>query len=146
MVHWMLKRIVLILVSLSLLSGFASQSSQPATELTVEMIDFAYAPSSIALPAGQPVTLTLKNTGKIEHDFVVETIDATTKVIQDNGSDAHRAHSAEQNYDLHISARPGETSIVQLTIAKSGTYQIICSVEGHKEAGIIGELIVLEQE
>jgi uncharacterized cupredoxin-like copper-binding protein len=142
----MLKRVLLILVFLVLLTACASKASQPETELIVEMSDFAYSPSSITLPAGQPVTLSLNNTGKIEHDFVVEAIDATTEVIQDNGSNAHHAHGAEQNYDLHVSARPGETSIVQLTIAEPGTYKIICSVPGHKEAGMIGELIVLDQE
>ena len=142
----MWKIILLILVSLILLPACAAQSSQTATELTVEMIDFAYQPSSMMVPAGQPITLTLKNTGKIEHDFVVETIDVTTKVIEDRGSEVHHAYGAEQNYDLHVSARPGETSVVQLTIAKPGTYQIICSVEGHKEAGMIGELVVLDQQ
>jgi uncharacterized cupredoxin-like copper-binding protein len=142
----MLKRVLLILVSLALLTACASQATPPETELTVEMTDFAYNPSSITVPAGQPVTLTLNNTGNIEHDFVVETIDVETEVIQDNGSNAHHAHDAEQNYDLHVSARPGETSIVQVTIAKPGNYKVICSVEGHKEAGMIGELIVLDQE
>lgn len=142
----MLKRVLLTLVFLVLLTACASKTSQPETELTVEMSDFVYSPSSITLPAGQPVTLSLNNTGKIEHDFVVEAIDATTEVVQDNGSNAHHAHGAEQNYDLHVSARPGETSIVKLTIAEPGTYKIICSVPGHKEAGMIGELIVLDQE
>ena len=139
-------RVGLALVFLVLLAACASQPSQPATELTVEMTDFAYTPSSITVPAGQPVTLTLNNTGNIEHDFVVETIDVKAAVIKDNGSNEHHAHGAEQNYDLHVSARAGETSVVQLTIAEPGTYKIICSVEGHEEAGMIGELIVLDQE
>ena len=142
----MLKRVLVILVSSVLLTACVSQASQPATELTVEMTDFAYTPSSLTVPAGQPVTLTLNNTGNVEHDFVVETIEVETEVMQDNGSNAHHAHGAEQNYDLHISARPGETSIVRVTIAKPGSYKVICSVEGHKEAGMIGELIVLDQE
>lgn len=142
----MLKRVVPILVLIAVLAACTSQPTQSSTELAVEMKDFAYAPSSITVPAGQPVTLTLNNTGNIEHDFVVKTIDVTTEVIQDSGSDVHHAHGAEQDYDLHVSARPGETSIVQLTIATPGTYKIFCSVEGHEQAGMIGELIVIDQE
>jgi uncharacterized cupredoxin-like copper-binding protein len=142
----MLKKILLILIAVTLLSACASQPSQPSTELTVEMTDFAYNPSSVTIPAGQPVTLTVNNTGNIEHDFVVEKIDVATEVIQDNGSNAHHAHGAEQNFDLHISARPGEASIVQLTVSEPGTYKILCSVEGHEEAGMIGELTVIDQE
>ena len=110
------------------------------------MTDFAYSMPTITVSAGQPVTLTLKNVGLIEHDFVVETIDVTTKVIQDSGSNAHHAHGEEQNYDLHVSAGAGETSVLQFTAQEPGTYKIFCSVEGHEEAGMIGELIVLSQE
>lgn len=144
----MLRRIVLLLLPVMVLGACASPkpSSSPATELTVEMTDFTYSPSSLKIPAGQPVTLTVNNTGNIEHDFVVEKIAAATKVIEDNGSDAHHAHGAEQSYDLHISARPGEASVVQVTVSEPGTYKIFCSVEGHEQAGMIGELTVLDQE
>jgi uncharacterized cupredoxin-like copper-binding protein len=142
----MLKKIIWILIAGMLLAACASPSSQPSNELTVEMTDFAYTPSSVTIPAGQPVTLTVNNTGKIEHDFVVEKIDATTTVIEDNGSNAHHAHGAEQNFDLHVSARPGEASIVELTVSEPGTYRIFCSVEGHEEAGMIGELTVIDQD
>jgi uncharacterized cupredoxin-like copper-binding protein len=141
----MLKKILLILLPL-LLSACASQSSKPATELTVKMTDFAYKPSSLTIPAGETIRLTLNNTGNIEHDFVVEKINATTKVIQDNGSNAHHAHGAEQQFDVHASARAGETSIVELKVFEPGTYKIFCSVEGHEEAGMIGELTVVDQE
>ena len=142
----MLKKILLILLPFMMISACSSQVSNAAAEITVEMTDFAYSPSSMTVPAGQPVTLTVNNTGNIEHDFVVEKIDVTTEVIQDNGSNAHHTHGAEQNYDLHVSARPGEATIVQVTIAKPGTYKIICSIEGHEEAGMIGELTVLALE
>lgn len=142
----MLKRIPLILLSLILLTACASQPSKPATDITVEMIDFAYNPLSITIPAGEPVTLTLKNTGNIEHDFVVEKINTTTEVIEDSGSDAHHAHGKEKNYDLHVSANAGDTSVIQLTVEEPGTYEVFCSVEGHKEAGMIGELIVLPSQ
>lgn len=140
-----MKRILLLVLSLIVLSACGSPS-RPTTDITVEMTDFAYSPSSITVPAGEPVTLTVKNIGNVEHDFVVEKIDATTKVIQDSGSNAHHAHGEEQNYDLHISAAAGESSVLQLTVSEPGTYKVFCTVEGHEEAGMIGELTVLSQE
>jgi len=142
----MLKRVLLGVVSLIVLAACSAQQAKPATDVTVEMTDFAYSPSAITVPEGQPVTLTVENTGNIEHDFVVEKIDVTTNAVQDSGSDMHHAHGEEQNYDLHISAGAGETSVFQLTVSEPGTYQVFCSVEGHKEAGMIGELIVLNRE
>ena len=142
----MLKKTLFLLVPLVLLSACAAQPGQLSSELTVEMTDFAYAPSALTIPAGEPITLTVDNQGNIEHDFVIAEIDATTKVIQDSGSNAHHAHGEEENYDFHLSARSGEKSVVQLTVSQPGTYQVFCSVEGHKEAGMIGELTVLPQE
>ena len=142
----MLKKIFLIAIPLMLLTACASQPAEPATELTVEMKDFAYDPSSLTISAGQPVTLTLKNTGNIEHDFVIEEIDVTTKVIQDSGSDAHHAHGEEKNYDLHASAGVGDTTVLEFTALQPGTYKVFCSVEGHEAAGMVGELTVLDQE
>ena len=142
----MLRKILLALFSLIVLAACASKPSGPAKDVTVEMTDFAYTPSTITVPVGEPVTLTLKNVGNIEHDFVVEKISASTKVIQDSGSDAHHAHGAQQNYDLHVSAGAGQTSVLQLNVSEPGTYKIFCSVEGHEEAGMMGELVALSNE
>lgn len=142
----MLRNVLLVVTSLILLSACAAAPSKPATDVTVEMTDFAYSPSSITVPVGKPVTFTVKNTGNIEHDFVVEKIDAATTLVHDSGSEAHHAHGEEQNYDLHVSAGAGETSVFQLTITEPGTYKVFCSVEGHEAAGMVGELIVRNQE
>jgi uncharacterized cupredoxin-like copper-binding protein len=142
----MLKKVLLLFVSFTLLSACAAKPAGPATEMIVDMTDFSYTPSSLTIPAGQPITLTVKNSGAIEHDFVVERINATTEIVEDNGSNAHHAHGEQADYDLHVSARPGEASVLQLTVSEPGTYQVFCSVEGHKEAGMIGELTVVDPE
>lgn len=142
----MLRKIMLFVVPALLLAACAGQSAQPANEITVEMMDFAYSKPSLTVAAGQPVTLTLVNTGNIEHDFVVEEIDVTTKVIQDSGSDAHHAHGEEKNYDLHASAGVGDATVLEFTALEPGTYKFFCSVEGHEAAGMVGELTVLDQE
>jgi uncharacterized cupredoxin-like copper-binding protein len=129
-----------------LLAACSAQPAQPANEITVEMTDFAYSKPSLSVAAGQPVTLTLVNTGNIEHDFVVEEIDVTTRVIQDSGSDAHHAHGEEKNYDLHASAGVGDTTVLEFTALQPGTYKFFCSVEGHEAAGMVGELTVLDQD
>ena len=140
----MLRKIFLSVVFAVFLTSCGG-SAKPATELTLDATDFAYSPLSITVPAGEPVLLTLKNSGYLEHDFVIEKIDVKTDVIQDSGSDAHHAHGAEANYDLHFAAQVGEASVIQFTVSEPGTYQFFCSVAGHKEAGMVGELIVVTQ-
>lgn len=142
----MLRKVLLVAAILMVLSACSAGQAKPATDVTVEMTDFAYNPSSITVLAGQPVKFTIKNTGNIEHDFVVEEIDATSTLVMDSGSEAHHAHGEKQNYDLHVSAGAGETSVFQLTVTEPGTYKVFCSVEGHEAAGMVGELIVLDQQ
>jgi uncharacterized cupredoxin-like copper-binding protein len=52
----------------------------------------------------------------------------------------------QPEYDLHFFARAGESSTLEFTALEPGTYEIFCSIEGHKEAGMIGKLIVAAQE
>ena len=62
---------VLLGFALILLVSACGGRSQQSTEIAEEATDFAYIPLSITIPAGQPVTLMLKNSGKVEHDFVI---------------------------------------------------------------------------
>lgn len=144
----MLRKMFFILVLAVLLTGCAGAgvSQAAATEITVEATDFAYNPISVTVPAGQPVTLTLKNTGAVEHDFVVNKINVTDVEASDTGPAAHHQMGDAPEYDLHFFARAGDTAVLNFTALEPGTYEIFCSIEGHREAGMIGELIVAAQE
>lgn len=138
-------RILIGIVAFALLTACGG-TSQPSTEITLDAMDFSYSPASVTVPVGEPVVLTLKNSGSVEHDFVIEKIDVKSVLKKDSGSDAHHTHGEEMNFDLHISAQPGDTSVLEFTISESGTYTFFCSVAGHKEAGMLGQLVVTAQE
>jgi len=127
---------------LALLLSACAGASKPATEITVELTDFSYSPSSVTIPVGQPVALTINNAGLVEHDFVVEKIDVTDVVSQGGAGEHEMQGMGASSYDLHVSTSAGGTSTLKFTASEPGTYKIFCSVEGHIEAGMIGELIV----
>ena len=140
----MSRKIFFILVLALLLAGCAG-TPQSATEVTVEATDFAYKPASISVPSGQPITLTLKNIGAVEHDFVVDKITVSDVEASESGPAEH--HQMKQpEYDLHFFAKAGESAVLRFTPLQPGTYEIFCSIAGHKEAGMIGELIVVAQD
>jgi len=141
----MLRKLLLILIVSFLLAACAGTSA-PKTAIALDLTDFAYSPFAVTVAAGQPVVITLENKGQVEHDFVIEKIDAKVTVTKDSGSESHHAHGEESNFDVHASAQVGEITILELTVSEPGTYQFFCSVEGHKEAGMIGELIVIPIE
>jgi uncharacterized cupredoxin-like copper-binding protein len=129
-----------------LLSACGGSAPQSVNEVTLQLTDFAYSSPSFTIPAGEPVTLTLINNGAVEHDFVIENVNVEFDLEKDGGSTEHHAHGMQENYDLHISAMPSKTSVAQITIDEPGIYKFFCSVEGHLEAGMTGELTVVSQD
>src|SRR5262249_38031309 len=95
----------------------AADGTQQVT-LTVAAT-MAFEPSSITVHAGQPVELTLQNTGQNQHDFSL-------------GSGA--------NQPVKITAEGGQTASGTFTIDKPGTYSFECSVPGHAMLGMRGTI------
>jgi plastocyanin len=85
--------------------------------VVVEMIDVAFVPEEVAIPADTPVTFTLPNTGLALHNFSVAAL------------------------DVSVDVPPGETLSVTIT-APAGTYEFICAIPGHADAGMVGTLTV----
>jgi uncharacterized cupredoxin-like copper-binding protein len=141
----MLRKILPGLITVLLFTGCGGNAN-PQTEITLEMTDFSYNSPSLTVPVGQPVVITLENQGLVEHDFVIEKIEANIILMDEHGSDAHNAHGEASDYDVHASTQAGQTTTLELTVLEPGTYQFFCSVEGHLEAGMIGELVVLAEE
>ena len=137
---------LLLFIALALLLTACSGSAQPSTKITLDAADFSYTPASVIVPVGQRVTLTLKNLSVVEHDFVIEKIDVKSDVRKDSGSEMQHALDEGLNADLHISAQPGDTSVIEFTVSEPGTYTFYCSAPGHKEAGMSGELVVVAQK
>jgi nitrite reductase (NO-forming) len=84
----------------------------------VELVDFGIRPLEIRVKAGQPVNLALANRGRILHDLTIPAL-GFQSVVQ-----------------------PGQRTAVALTAPAPGTYELYCSVPGHREAGMTGRLVV----
>jgi len=115
---------VLVLL-LSACIGPAATSAPPssASELTTDVklvaTEFKYDPAIIRVPAGKDITITLENKGSIEHDL----------------------HIAA--FNVHLVPKPGQTVKATFRADKPGTYDFECTIPGHKEAGMKGQIVVL---
>ena len=78
-----------------------------------------FEPSSFTVQAGQPVALSLQNTGQVTHDFTL-----TDGVAQ----------------PVKITAAAGQTAQGTFTIQQPGTYTFACSQPGHAAAGMRGTI------
>jgi uncharacterized cupredoxin-like copper-binding protein len=134
----MTKKLVFVLVLTTLFLNACSGQSQPSTELKVDMTDFAFTPSQYIIPAGKEITLQIQHNGTVEHDFII------MKYGTEVGG--HFNEEDQPNVYWQIKVQPGESQTVTFTAPdQPGTYQIVCGMAGHVEAGMIGNLEVASQ-
>lgn len=84
----------------------------------LRMVDFAFRPSVIAAPPGVPLTLALINSGATVHTVVIPVLAVRATLL------------------------PGERRTVGVGRVEAGTYEFFCAIPAHREAGMMGRLIV----
>lgn len=98
-------------------SGDVMMAESQAIEASA--FEFSYELSVETIKAGEPVKLTLTNTGKMPHDLQFDDFDFGTKIVQ-----------------------PGESETIEFTIDEAGEYAYYCSVGNHRALGMEGVLTV----
>ncbi len=89
-----------------------------ALNVAVTNTEFKFDPATINAAPGQTINLTVRNAGSIQHTWVLSA--ANVKLTID----------------------PGQSVTKTFTAPAAGTYVIECDIPGHKEAGMVGQLIV----
>ena len=98
----------------------AASGSNGVQQVTVAVGNsMSFEPTSITVGTGQPVQLTLRNTGLMPHDFSLS--DGVAQPV-------------------HIAASGGQTTSDTFTIDYPGTYAFDCSMPGHASAGMRGTI------
>ncbi len=122
----MSRRIIFLIVVVSLLSlalaacgGGSSSGGNAALNVSMTATEFKYDPNVINASPGQTINLTVKNIGSVQHTWVLD----------------------QGNIKLTIDPGKSETKTFTAPTAP-GTYQFYCDEPGHKEAGMVGQLIV----
>jgi plastocyanin len=103
----------------SQLQGNQQGGKQEIREVVVEGDEFKFIPDSVNLKAGEKVRIVFKNIGRAPHNLIIEGLNIGSRTIGG-----------------------GQTDSFEFTAPSSGTYTFFCSVPGHREAGMEGELKV----
>ena len=101
---------------------------------TLTLQDIKYDKTALTATKGQPLTITMTNSGALEHDFTIDKIDAKATL---DGKDAKSDKAA-----VHASVKPKASGKLEITPASAGSFEFYCTVAGHKEAGMKGTLTV----
>ena len=98
--------------------------------------DYKFAPTSWQVNKGQNISFTLKNTGKLQHEWVL--LKADTQVTMPFDDDD------EDKVFWEIEAEPGDRPRAKSFTAPSeaGTYTVVCGTPAHLEQGMAATLVV----
>ncbi len=101
----------------------AAVDTAAASTIAVKSGEFTFEPKLLELRAGEPTRIQLVNQGKVEHALVV-------------------AEPSGKGDWIHLHAAPGTTDAGTFQIDVPGRYKLLCTIAGHTEAGMVGELVV----
>jgi uncharacterized cupredoxin-like copper-binding protein len=134
---------LLALAAVSLLISSAASGCggevSAATEHTLGIHFSKFDLETMAVPAGVPVTITLRNDDPIAHEWIVGT------------KDVHERHrtGTEPYHDAipsEVTIPAFETRVTTLIFREPGTYTYICHLPGHEAYGMTGTLLVVASE
>jgi uncharacterized cupredoxin-like copper-binding protein len=95
-------------------------STGSGAAIDVTLGDFVIEPKTLEATAGT-VTFKVTNTGKSPHNFAVVS----------NGQEVKKTKNLVN----------GQSDTLEIDLS-AGTYQVICDIPGHKEAGMVGTLTI----
>lgn len=111
--------VVLAVVAVLLGRSMMAPAKPGVSAVTVEGTEYRFDPEELRVNAGETVRITFRNTGVIEHDWSVPELEVGTSTVP-----------------------AGQEATVEFRPRQRGTFEIICTVPGHKELGMTGTLIV----
>lgn len=105
----------------------AAAPQQAPVEVKVLATDLKFNPGALQAKVGQPVKIVLDNKGMIEHDIAFPTVKADKPAA-----------------DLKVLAKKGQVGTLEFTPTATGTFEYVCTIPGHKEAGMKGSINVTD--
>jgi uncharacterized cupredoxin-like copper-binding protein len=89
-------------------------------EIILNVSGYEFTPQQLQVAPNEELTFKLVNNSSVEHDFVIKEL------------------------DYHLHTMPGTTNKESITFTVAGTYEAICTIPGHKEAGMVATIHVTE--
>ena len=124
-------------------AGAPGDPKKPARIVEVSMKEtedgkMLYEPSRIEVKRGEQVRFVLKNVGKVEHEFMLDSVanNAKHKIQMEKNPDME--HDDPNGKRLV----PGASSEIVWRFTKAGTFEYACLIPGHYESGMHGTVVV----
>ena len=122
-------------LAVAVAGGGSDPPPAPSTTLEITIHYSHFEPSEITVPVGIPVTITLRNTDPIDHEWIVG--DEAVHAVHRTGTELlHPSRPTE------VVIPAGESRTTVVTFAATGTLQYICHLPAHEAYGMVGTVTI----
>jgi uncharacterized cupredoxin-like copper-binding protein len=119
-------------------AGEPGDPKKPARTVQVEMSEMAYAPLRIEVKRGEQIRFAIRNVGKEEHEFLLATTEENLKHAEEMKNNPQMQHDDPNGVRL----APEKSAEIVWKFTKAGTFEYSCLIPGHRDGGMIGQIVV----
>lgn len=119
-------------------AGEPGDPKKPSREIVVEMGDRFYQPKKVEVKRGEQVRFAIRNGGHEDHEFLLATTEANLKHAETMKKNPGMEHDEPNGIQLG----PNKSGDIVWKFTKAGTFEFSCLIEGHREDGMIGTVVV----
>jgi len=122
--------------------GIAGETKAVTRTITLRMSDaMRFTPARIEVKQGETVRLTLRNTGKVQHELVL----GTSQELAEHAAQMQKHPGMEHDEPHMVHVAPGKTGHLVWTFNRAGDFEFACLIDGHYQAGMKGTIRVVAQ-
>lgn len=122
--------------------GEPGDPKKPARVVQVVMNDadgkMSFAPKRINIKRGEQIRFRLRNSGEIDHEFVLATLEDNLKHAEEMRKNPDMEHDDPNARRL----APKQSGEIVWKFTKAGEFDFSCLIPGHREAGMTGTIVV----
>jgi len=111
---------------------------EPDVVIDVSLKNLRFTPDAVEVAAGQTVQVNVTNMDGTEHDMLVDGL-RIQKVGEATGG--HHVGATADMLVVHVTAN--DHGSITFRTDQKGTYRFYCTLPGHKDAGMVGEMKVV---
>ena len=123
-------------------AGAPGNPKQPSRVVQIAMREgdgtMMFIPNRIEVKRGEQIRFVLRNNGELDHEFVLATAEENVKHMKE------MEKNPEMEHDDPNAKRLDRKKVNEIVwrFTKKGTFEYGCLIPGHREAGMIGIVVV----
>jgi uncharacterized cupredoxin-like copper-binding protein len=119
-------------------AGEPGDPKQPSRTIEVGMSEMAYAPARVEVKRGEQIRFVIRNTGADDHEFLLATTEENLKHAKAMMENPQMEHDEPNGVRL----APKKSAEIPWKFTHAGTFEYSCLIPGHREAGMVGQILV----